>query len=78
VADVPVGRMEDSDFTQGSYYGLSQEAKEHIGNLAGGTFFLLKAQEARALFEKITTSEREIEEYDTKENSHDTKIDPCT
>jgi hypothetical protein len=43
---------------------LSQEAKEHIVNLAGGTFFLLKTQEARALFEKITASERESEEYD--------------
>jgi hypothetical protein len=29
--------MEDWDFTQGFYYGLSQEAKEHIDNLAGGT-----------------------------------------
>jgi hypothetical protein len=43
---------------------LSQEAKEHIDNLAGGTFFLLKTQEARALFEKITATERESEEYD--------------
>jgi hypothetical protein len=45
VADLPVG-MEDWDFTQGFYYGLSQEAKEYIDNLAGGTFFLLKTQEA--------------------------------
>jgi hypothetical protein len=57
---------------------LSQEAKEHIDNLAGGTFFLLKTQEAQALFEKITASERESEEYDAKENSHATKIDPLT
>jgi hypothetical protein len=57
VADLPVVRMEDWDFTQGFYYGLSQEAKVHIDNLAGGTFFLLKTQEAWALFEKITTSE---------------------
>jgi hypothetical protein len=57
---------------------LSQEAKEHIDNLAGGTFFLLKTQEARALFENITTSERGSEEYDAKENSHATKIDPLT
>jgi hypothetical protein len=47
-------------------------------NLAGGTFFLLKTQEARALSEKITTSERESEEYDAKENSRATKIDPLT
>jgi hypothetical protein len=78
MADLPVARMEDWDFTQGFYYGLSQEAKEHIDNLAGGTFFLLKTQEARALFEKITTSERESEEYDAKENSRATKINPLT
>jgi hypothetical protein len=70
--------MEDWDFTQWFYYGLSQEAKEHIDNLAGGTFFLLKTQGAQALFEKITARERESEEYDAKENSHATKIDPLT
>jgi hypothetical protein len=45
--DLPVFGMEDWDFTQGFYYGLSQEAKEHIDNLAGGTFFLPKTQEAQ-------------------------------
>jgi hypothetical protein len=78
VADLPVAGMEDWDFTQRFYYGLSQEPYEHIDNLAGGTFFLLKTQEAQALFEKITASERESEEYDAKENSHATKIDPLT
>jgi hypothetical protein len=78
VAGPPVAGMEDWDCTQGFYYGLSQEAKEHIDNLAGGTFFLLKTQEARALFEKITASERESEEYDAKENSRATKIDSLT
>jgi hypothetical protein len=78
VADLPVAGMEDWDFTQGFYYGLSQEAKEHIDNLTGGSFFLLKTQEARALFEKIIASERESEEYDAKENSRATKIDPLT
>jgi hypothetical protein len=78
MADLPVAVTEDWDFTQGFYYGLSQEAKEHIDNLAGETFFLLKTQEARALFEKITASERESEEYDAKENSRATKIDPLT
>jgi hypothetical protein len=78
MADLPVARMEDWDFTEGFYYGLSQEAKEHIDNLAGGTFFLLNTQGARALFEKITASERESEEYDAKENSHATNIDPLT
>jgi hypothetical protein len=57
---------------------MSQEAKEHIDNLAGGTFFLLKTQDARALFEKITVGERECEQYDAKENSHATKTDPLT
>jgi hypothetical protein len=66
------------DFTQGFYYGFSQEAKEHIDNHAGGTFFLLQTQEARALFEKITASERESEEYNAKENSCATMIDPLT
>jgi hypothetical protein len=46
MADLPVARMEDWDFSQGFYYGLSQEAKEHIDNLVGGTFFLRKTQEA--------------------------------
>jgi hypothetical protein len=74
VADLPVARMKDWDFTQGFYYGLSQEAKEHIDNLTGWTIFLLKTKEARALFEKITASERHSEEYDAKENSGATKI----
>jgi hypothetical protein len=78
VVDLLVARMEDWDFNQGFYYGLSQEAKEHIGNLDGGTFFLLKTQGARALFEKITASEMESEKYDAKENSHATKIEPLT
>jgi hypothetical protein len=78
IADLSVARMEDWDFTQGFYNGLSQEAKEHIDNLVGGTFFLLKTQEARALFEKIITSERESEEHDAKENYRATKIDPLT
>jgi hypothetical protein len=78
MADLLVAGMEDWDFTQGFYYGLSQDAKEYIDNLAGGTFFLLKTQEAQALFEKITGSERESEKYDAKENSHATKIDPLT
>jgi hypothetical protein len=56
MADLPLVEMGEWDFTQGFYYGLSQEAKEHIDNLAGGSFFLLKAQEARALFEKITAT----------------------
>jgi hypothetical protein len=76
VVDLPVVGVEDWDFTQGFYYRLSKEAKEHIDNNSGGTFFLLNTQEAQALFEKITASKRESEEYDAKENSCATKIDP--
>jgi hypothetical protein len=33
--DLPTTGMEGWEFTQGFYYGLSQEAKEHIDALAG-------------------------------------------
>jgi hypothetical protein len=42
---------------------LSQEAKEHIDVLAGGTFFMLNAKKVSALFAKLSTSKRESEEY---------------
>jgi hypothetical protein len=35
MTDLPTVDMEDWKFTQGFYYGLSQEAKEHIDDLAG-------------------------------------------
>jgi hypothetical protein len=35
VLDLAVTGMEDWDFTQGFYYGLSQEANEHIDTHAG-------------------------------------------
>jgi hypothetical protein len=57
---------------------LSQEAKEHIDTLAGGTFFMHNAEEARALFEKLSASERESEEHGLKENSRTVEIDPLT
>jgi hypothetical protein len=41
---LPTAGMEDWEFKQGFYYGLSQEAKEHIDALAGGTFFMLNAK----------------------------------
>jgi hypothetical protein len=53
---LPTASMEDWEFTQGFYCGLSQEAKEHIDTLARGTFFMINAEEARALFEKLSTS----------------------
>jgi hypothetical protein len=42
----PTTGIEDWEFTQGFYYGLSQEAKEHIDALARGTFFMLNVEEA--------------------------------
>jgi hypothetical protein len=55
---------------------LSQEAKEHIDALARGTYFMLNAQTARALVEKLSASERESEEYGLKEDSRTAEIDP--
>jgi hypothetical protein len=57
---------------------LSQEAKEHINTLAGGTFFMLNVEEARALVEKLSSTQRESEEHGLKENSRTVKIDPLT
>jgi hypothetical protein len=78
MTDLPTTGMKDWEFTQGFYCGLSQEAKEHIYALTGGTFFMLNTEEARALFEKLSTSERESEEHGLKENSRTVKIDPLT
>jgi hypothetical protein len=59
MTNLPTTGMEDWEFNQEFYCGLSQEAKEHIDALAGGTFFMLNAEKARALFEKLSASERE-------------------
>jgi hypothetical protein len=42
--DLPTANMEDWEFTQGFYRGLSQEAKEHIDAPFGGTSFMLNAE----------------------------------
>jgi hypothetical protein len=78
MTDLPTVGMEDWEFTQGFYCGLSQEAKEHIDTLAGGTFFMLNTKEARALFEKLSASERESEEHSLKENSCTVEINHLT
>jgi hypothetical protein len=78
MTDLPTTCMKDYKFNQGFYHGLSQEAKEHIDALAGGTFFMLNAKKARALFENLSASKRESEEYDLKENSRTIEIDPLT
>jgi hypothetical protein len=78
MTDLPTVGMEDWEFNQGFYCGLSQEAKEHIDALAGGTFFMLNAKKARDLFEKLFASKRESEEYGLLENSRTVKIDPLT
>jgi hypothetical protein len=47
--DLPTAGMEDWEFNEGFYYGLTtsrQEAKEHIDALARGTFFMLNTKEA--------------------------------
>jgi hypothetical protein len=78
MTDLPTTGMEDWEFTQGFYCGLSQEAKEQIDALVGGTFFMLNTEETQALFNKLSTSERESEEHGLKENSRTVKIDPLT
>jgi hypothetical protein len=45
MTDLPTVSMDDWEFTQGFYCGLSQEAKEYIDTLAGGTFFMLNVKE---------------------------------
>jgi hypothetical protein len=74
--DLPTVGMEDWEFTKEFYCGLSQEAKEHIDVLAGGTFFMLNTEKARALFEKLSASKRESEEYGLREDSRTAEIDP--
>jgi hypothetical protein len=78
MADLPTAGMEDWEFTQGFYCWLSQEAKEHIDALARGTFFILNVEEARALFKKLSSSERESEEHGLKENSRTVELDLLT
>jgi hypothetical protein len=78
MTDLPTAGIEDWEFTQEFYCGLSQEAKEHIDTLARGTFFILNAGEARALFEKLSASEGESEEHSLKENFHTVEIDLLT
>jgi hypothetical protein len=78
MTDPPTAGMEDWEFNQGFYCGLSQEAKEHIDALAWGTFFMLNAEKVQALFKKLSVSKRESEEYGLQENSCTIKIDPLT
>jgi hypothetical protein len=44
VTDLPTAGVEDWEFTEGFYYGLSQEAKEHIDAMARGIFFMLNTE----------------------------------
>jgi hypothetical protein len=41
MTDLATAGMEDWEYTQGFYYRLSQEAKENIDALAGGTSLML-------------------------------------
>jgi hypothetical protein len=74
----PTVGMDDWEFTQGFYCGLSQKAKDHIDTVAGGTFFMLNAEEALALLEKLSASEKESGEDGLKENSRTIEIDSHT
>jgi hypothetical protein len=76
MTDLPTAGMEEWEFTQGFYCGLSHEAKECIDTLAGGTFFMRNAEEARALFEKLSASKRKSEEHGLRENYRTIKIGP--
>jgi hypothetical protein len=78
MTDLPTAGMEDWEFTQGFYCVLSQEAKEHIDALAEGTFFMINTKKAQALFENLSASERESEEFGLKEDSRTVEIDPLT
>jgi hypothetical protein len=78
MTDLPTAGIEDWEFNQGFYCGLSQEAKEHIDVFAAGTLFMLNAKKMRALFEKLSASKRESEDYGLKENFCTVKIDPLT
>jgi hypothetical protein len=77
MTDLPTASMEDGEFTQGFYCGLSQEAKEHIDAHTGGIFFMLNVKKVQALFEKLSASERESEEYGLmEENAQPPKLIP--
>jgi hypothetical protein len=78
MTDLTTASIDDWEFNQGFYCRLSQEAKEHIDALAGGTFFMLNTEKAWAPFEKLFASKRESAEYGLKENSCTVKIDPLT
>jgi hypothetical protein len=78
MTDLPTVGLEDWEFNQGFYCGLSQETKEHIDALARGTFFMLNAKKVRALLEKLSASKRESEEYGLKEDSRTAEIDSLT
>jgi hypothetical protein len=76
MTDLSITDMEDWEFNRGFYCGLSQEAKEYIDALAGGTFLMLNSKKAWTLLEKLSASERESEEYGLKDDSCTAKIDP--
>jgi hypothetical protein len=58
--DLPTVGVKDWEFTSGFYYGLSQEDKEHIDALFGGTFFMLNTKEVRALFRSFSLAKGRV------------------
>jgi hypothetical protein len=49
--------MEEWFIIQSYYHGLIHLAREHIDIVAGGSFFSLSIEEARALIEKMTSNQ---------------------
>jgi hypothetical protein len=54
---------------QSFYHGLIRSAREHIDTIAGGSFFTLSIEEARALIEKMASSQSWIDEC-TQSHTH--------
>jgi hypothetical protein len=54
--------MEEWLIIQSFYHGLIRSTKEHIDAAIGGSFFALSIEEARALVEKMASSQSWIDE----------------
>jgi hypothetical protein len=50
--------MEEWFIIQSFYHGLIHSAREHIDAAAGGSFFVLRIEEAHILVEKMTSNQR--------------------
>jgi hypothetical protein len=50
--------MEEWFIIQSFYHGLIHSAREHIDAAAGGSFFVLRIEEAHILVEKMASNQR--------------------